>query len=300
MAENETNENENERDGTPAGETPEAVAPAVDEGEPTVAVGVEANEAQAEPAVEAPAVVEPAAEGVVAEDVPPADEAMIEVPERTPPAAGAVEAAAPENVDTETVEASLAPDVQPDVDAETPAVPAAEAAEEPAAETEPAPSVEPAPSFEPAPPVEPAPPAVAALAAPAVPAAPAQQSGPKPKRKRLPRPLRRQRPTPKRGGATGGARKPIVRLPKPEGERGRRNELQGTVVSAAMDKTIVVKVNTIKAHRRYLKVVRRSTKFHAHDERNQAKPGDVVRIVETRPLSKTKNWRLSEIVVAAK
>ena len=67
-----------------------------------------------------------------------------------------------------------------------------------------------------------------------------------------------------------------------------------------MDKTIVVKVDTIKAHRRYQKVVRRSSKFHAHDEQNQAKPGDVVRIVETRPLSKTKNWRLAEIVEAAK
>ena len=53
-----------------------------------------------------------------------------------------------------------------------------------------------------------------------------------------------------------------------------------------MDKTIVVKVDTIKAHPRYKKVVRRSTKFHAHDEQNQAKAGDVVRIVETRPLSK--------------
>ena len=146
----------------------------------------------------------------------------------------------------------------------------------------------------------PAQPAAAPAAAPA-PAAPAQQSGPKPKRKRLPRALRRQRPRPKRGdAAAGGARKPIVRLPKPEHERGRRNELQGTVVSAAMDKTIVVKVDTIKAHRRYQKVVRRSTKFHAHDETNRAKPGDVVRIVETRPLSKLKRWRLAEIVEAAK
>ena len=67
-----------------------------------------------------------------------------------------------------------------------------------------------------------------------------------------------------------------------------------------MDKTIVVEVSTIKAHRRYKKVVRRSTKFHAHDERNEAKVGDVVRIVETRPLSKTKNWRLAEIVEVAK
>jgi small subunit ribosomal protein S17 len=67
-----------------------------------------------------------------------------------------------------------------------------------------------------------------------------------------------------------------------------------------MDKTIVVKVDTIRSHPRYKKVIRRSIKFHAHDEQNSAKVGDVVRIVETRPLSKTKNWRLAEIVEAAK
>jgi small subunit ribosomal protein S17 len=120
----------------------------------------------------------------------------------------------------------------------------------------------------------------------------------KKKRKRLARPQRRQRPAPKRERAT--ARKPIVRLPKPLGERGRRQERRGVVVSAVMDKTIVVKVDTIKAHRKYKKVVKRSTKFHAHDEQNQAKVGDVVRIVETRPLSKTKNWRLAEVVEAAR
>jgi small subunit ribosomal protein S17 len=67
-----------------------------------------------------------------------------------------------------------------------------------------------------------------------------------------------------------------------------------------MDKTIVVKVDTVKAHRKYKKVVRRSTKFHAHDEQNTAKVGDLVRIVETRPLSKTKNWRLAEVLQEAK
>jgi len=73
-----------------------------------------------------------------------------------------------------------------------------------------------------------------------------------------------------------------------------------TVVSDKGDKTIVVKVDTIKAHPKYKKVVRRSKRFHAHDERNEAKLGDVVKIVETRPLSKTKNWRLAEIVEVAK
>jgi len=66
------------------------------------------------------------------------------------------------------------------------------------------------------------------------------------------------------------------------------------------DKTIVVRVDTVKMHPRYKKVIRRSTKFHAHDERNEAKVGDIVRIVETRPLSRMKRWRLHEIVEAAK
>jgi ribosomal protein uS17 len=118
------------------------------------------------------------------------------------------------------------------------------------------------------------------------------------KRKRLPRPLRRQRPKAKRERPK--ERRPITRLPKPEHERANRQERQGTVVSAAMEKTIVVKVDVIKAHPKYKKVVRRSAKFHAHDERNEAKLGDVVRIIETRPLSKQKRWRLAKIVEAAK
>ena len=121
---------------------------------------------------------------------------------------------------------------------------------------------------------------------------------PKRKKRRVARSERRRRPKPKREAAA--IRKPIVRLPKPEHERGRRQERRGVVVSSAADKTIVVKVDTIKAHPRYKKVVRRSTKFHAHDERNEAKVGDIVRIVETRPLSKAKNWRLVEIVEVAK
>jgi small subunit ribosomal protein S17 len=95
-------------------------------------------------------------------------------------------------------------------------------------------------------------------------------------------------------------RRPIVRLEKPEHERGRRQERRGVVVSDAMDKTIVVKVESIRAHQRYKKVIRRSVKFHAHDEQNQAHVGDRVRIVETKPLSKTKRWRLAEILEAAK
>jgi small subunit ribosomal protein S17 len=122
---------------------------------------------------------------------------------------------------------------------------------------------------------------------------------PKKKRKRLPRAERPQKTRPKRAAATG-TRKPITRQPKPERERGRSQERRGVVVSSAMDKTIVVKVDVIKSHPRYKKVVRRSVKFHAHDEQNAAHVGDVVRIVETRPLSATKRWRLAEIVEAAR
>jgi len=100
--------------------------------------------------------------------------------------------------------------------------------------------------------------------------------------------------------ASTGARKPIVRQPKPEHERGRSQERRGVVVSSAMDKTIVVKVDVITSHPKYKKVIRRSVKFHAHDEQNSANVGDVVRIVETRPLSATKRWRLAEIVEVAK
>ena len=124
------------------------------------------------------------------------------------------------------------------------------------------------------------------------------QRGPKKKSKRLPRSQRRQRPKPKREHAA--TRKPIVRLPKPESDHGRRQRRRGIVVSTAMDKTIVVRVDSVKAHPKYKKVIRRSTRFHAHDEANQAKTGDVVRIVETRPLSKTKRWRLAEIVEVAR
>ncbi|HEY2373954.1 MAG TPA: 30S ribosomal protein S17 [Gaiellaceae bacterium] len=92
----------------------------------------------------------------------------------------------------------------------------------------------------------------------------------------------------------------MSREEKPEGERGRRQERRGVVVSDAMDKTIVVKVDAIRSHPKYKKVIRRSIKFHAHDEQNSAHVGDVVRIIETRPLSKTKHWRLAEIVEVAK
>ena len=138
----------------------------------------------------------------------------------------------------------------------------------------------------------------AAAEATAEEAAPVAQSGPKPKKKRLPRSERPKKTRPKR--VASAERKSITRLPKPEHERGRRQERQGTVVSAGADKTIVVRVDVVKVHPRYKKVVKRSTRLHAHDEQNEAKLGDVVRVIETRPLSRMKRWRLQEIVEAAK
>jgi small subunit ribosomal protein S17 len=86
----------------------------------------------------------------------------------------------------------------------------------------------------------------------------------------------------------------------PAADRGRRKERRGVVVSDAMDKTVVVRVDVIKQHPKYKKMMRRSIRLHAHDEQNQAKVGDTVRVVETRPQSRTKRWRVAEIVEVAK
>ena len=83
-------------------------------------------------------------------------------------------------------------------------------------------------------------------------------------------------------------------------ERGRRKVRTGTVVSDARDKTITVEVRDSKQHRRYSKTIPVRKRFHAHDENNEARLGDTVRIIETRPLSKTKRWRVSEIVERAR
>jgi small subunit ribosomal protein S17 len=138
-------------------------------------------------------------------------------------------------------------------------------------------------------------PEAAAEPEPEAPAAPAKRAK---SQKHLPRSARRQRSKPAR--EKPAQRKPIVRGEQAVKEIGRHQERRGVVVSDAMDKTIVVKVDVIRIHPKYKKVIRRSRKFHAHDERNEAHVGDTVRIVETRPLSKTKNWRLAEVVEVAR
>jgi small subunit ribosomal protein S17 len=84
--------------------------------------------------------------------------------------------------------------------------------------------------------------------------------------------------------------------PQSEKMQGRRKEVVGEVVANRMQKTIVVKVTRKKAHPFYGRVVARNKKFYAHDEKNEAHVGDVVRIEETRPLSKLKRWKLKDIV----
>jgi small subunit ribosomal protein S17 len=86
----------------------------------------------------------------------------------------------------------------------------------------------------------------------------------------------------------------------PEHGPGRPKVRQGVVVSDKGDKTIVVRVDVARRHRRYQKILRSSTNLHVHDERNDAHAGDTVRVMECRPMSKTKRWRLTEVLERAR
>jgi small subunit ribosomal protein S17 len=221
----------------------------------------------------------------------------------------------------ETMEAEGSPVAEDEAAAETPSVeePVAEepAAAEPAAEE---PAAEEPVAEEEAPAEEPA------AAAPEPPAAPVEIVHPKERRRRV-----RQRAT--SGGQTRTAeerqaerdavrvasakaraeRRRKVRAKKPAvtatattavaeivHEPGRQKTRQGVVVSDKAAKTITVRIDTSRRHRRYQKIVRSSKTVHAHDEHNDAHEGDLVRVIETRPLSATKRWRLAEVVERAR
>lgn len=92
----------------------------------------------------------------------------------------------------------------------------------------------------------------------------------------------------------------MSKIVKQESDRGQRIEVVGEVISDKMNKTISVLIYRNIRHKKYGKITRRSSVFKAHDEKNLAKVGDKVRIVHTRPLSKTKRWALIEVVNAAK
>src|SRR3954465_2454100 len=99
----------------------------------------------------------------------------------------------------------------------------------------------------------------------------------------------------KRDERRGDAPPPPPPAPREHGP-GRPKVRQGVVTSAKADKTIVVRVDTARRHRMYKKIIRESTTLHAHDERNDANEGDLVRVMESRPMSRTKRWRLTEVL----
>ena len=230
----------------------------------------------------------------------------------------------PETPAAETAEATeAAPEAaaEPEVEAaETAPEPEAEAAPEPEAEAEPEPEAAPEPEAE---------------AAPAAPAAPKAEPQPEvsPKERRQAR-RRRSRgsedaPVPvsleerierralerKRKAAARTRRRAGEKVKRDKGRKdapaaepttprehgpGRPKVRQGLVVSSKPDKTITVRIDSARRHRRYEKIVRSSSTLHAHDERNDAHEGDTVRVVECRPMSRTKRWRLEEVLERAK
>jgi small subunit ribosomal protein S17 len=104
----------------------------------------------------------------------------------------------------------------------------------------------------------------------------------------------------KERAATKAERKPGTGTEPAERDSVAAKERQGIVVSNKGDKSITVRIDIARRHPTYEKIVRRSRTLHAHDERNEAGEGDVVRIIETRPLSKTKRWRLIDVVEKAR
>jgi small subunit ribosomal protein S17 len=98
--------------------------------------------------------------------------------------------------------------------------------------------------------------------------------------------------------AAAPAREPLPPIHAPV--EGARKMRQGVVVSDKADKTITVRIDTARRHRRYQKIVRSSSTLHAHDESNEAHEGDVVRVIESRPLSRTKRWKLVDVLERAR
>jgi small subunit ribosomal protein S17 len=202
--------------------------------------------------------------------------------------------------------------------------PAAEGAEEPAAQAD-----EPPPDEAPADEAAEAAPAPAAEAAPAEPAEPAEQLSPKERRKqarartsgpahpersvedrarerreeRASKAAARTRWRAKRREKRRAIAGETVRAGTPQDVQaasGNRKLRQGVVVSSKGDKSITVRTDAVRRHRVYGKVVRETNTLHAHDETNQAGEGDIVRVMECRPISRTKRWRLVDVVEKAR
>jgi small subunit ribosomal protein S17 len=204
------------------------------------------------------------------------------------------EAAAPEAAAEEAApEAAATEEAAPEA-AAAEEEPAAEVADEPAAE-EPAAAAPAAPAAPQAPPSTPKERKVAARARRGTRrlATPEERDELR-RQKAAARSRRRASEKAKRGEARGEGTPPAGHGP------GAPKVRLGKVVSDKADKTITVRIDVARRHRRYQKIVRSSTTLHAHDERNDANEGDLVRVVEARPMSRTKRWRLVEILERAK
>jgi small subunit ribosomal protein S17 len=114
-------------------------------------------------------------------------------------------------------------------------------------------------------------------------------------RRRAPRLQERAKKTAARASATPSSAPTAAAR-----EEGTRKVRQGIVVSDKADKTITVRIDVARRHRRYEKIVRSSNTLHAHDESNEAHEGDTVRVIESRPLSRTKRWRLVDVLERAR
>ena len=115
-------------------------------------------------------------------------------------------------------------------------------------------------------------------------------------RRRARRLQERAKAAERRAGAPAAEPLPPVHAPV----EGARRVRQGVVVSDKADKTITVRIDVARRHRRYEKIVRSSSTLHAHDENNDAHEGDVVRVIESRPLSRTKRWELVDVLERAR
>jgi small subunit ribosomal protein S17 len=210
----------------------------------------------------------------------------------------------PETTEEQPVEAQAEQAAAPE--------PAAEAAAEPTAEAaaEAAPAPPPAARPAPAEPVEQVPPKERRRKARSTHTGTARPSRTPEERhverqqvrraKALARRTRRAQERVKRAEQRAAAPAPQPLAPVHPAREGARRVRQGIVVSDKADKTITVRIDVARRHRRYEKIVRSSSTLHAHDENNEAHEGDVVRVVESRPLSRTKRWRLVDVLERAR
>ena len=119
-------------------------------------------------------------------------------------------------------------------------------------------------------------------------------------RRRRNKAARQRRRAKAKAAGSQGEKGPATTPPAKEHGPGRPRTRQGIVISSKADKTITVRIETARRHKMYKKIIRESSALHAHDERNEANEGDRVRVVESRPLSRTKRWKLVEVLERAK